>query len=158
MRDYTPPGQEPTDALTTNLLAGLATRDLNRLIRYWYLAEWKHAIITGQPITTHQFRRAHTGANEQILEAALARADFPRSWLARARLPRTARAAVNHVLRVCNPMRPSELDRLVRSTHPYLTLDTGDPIDFPRLAREYQEYLKDTGLSATGQAPKLEVA
>lgn len=162
MRHVTTPAERPPaspiDPLTLNLLASLGARELNRLVRYWYLAEWKHAIATGRPITNQPFRRAHASANEQIIEAALARADYPRSWLARARLPRSARAAVNHVLRTCNPMRPSELDRLVRSTHPYLVLDTGDPIDFVRLAREYQEFLKDTGLSAPGQAPKLGVA
>lgn len=153
------PGKPVTlEPLTTNLLASLATRELNRLLRYWYLAEWKHAIATGRPITNQPFRRAHTSANEKIIEAALERKDFPRSRLARARLPRTARAAVNHVLRTCNPMPPSELDRLVRSTHPYLTLDTGDPIDFIRLAREYQQFRQETNLDTPGQAPKLEVA
>lgn len=157
MRDATTPAErepaDPIDPLTLDLLASLNTRDPHRLIRYWYLAEWKHAITTGKPITTHQFRRGHTSANEQTIEAALERTDYPRSWLARARLPRTTRAAVNHVLRVCNPMRPSELDRLVRSTHPYLTLNTGDPIDFQRLAREYTQFRDETGLNEQKNAP-----
>lgn len=126
MRHVTTPAERPPASRKP-------ARELNRLVRYWYLAEWKHAIATGRPITNQPFRRAHTSANEHIIEAALARNDFPRSWLARARLPRTAWAAVNHVRRTCNLMRPSELDRLVRSTHPYLTLSTGDPINFPIL-------------------------
>lgn len=50
-------------------------------------------------------------------------------------------------------MRPSELDRLVRSTHPYLTLNTGDPIDFQRLALEYAQFRNETGLNQRREAP-----
>lgn len=157
MRDFTPPGQEPTDPLTLNLLAGLATRDLSRLRHYWYLAEWKHAITTGQPITQQAFRRSLTGPLEQVIEAAL-EDGLPLPRLARARLPKSARAAVAHVRRTCNPMRARELDFLVRCTYPYLTLNPGDLIDFPRQATAYREYLERTGLAAPGEARTLEVA
>lgn len=161
MREKTSPEGEqksPLDPLTRDLLASLNTTDPNRLRHYWYLAEWKHAIATGKPITQQAFRRANTSTIEQIIETALEQNGLPAAWLARARLPRTARAAVLHVTRTCDPMRPSELERLVRSTHPYLTLNTGDPIDFPRLANENKQFRHETGLSAPDQAPPLEVA
>lgn len=158
MRHATPPaGREPTDPLTLNLLAGLATRDLSRLRHYWYLAEWKHAITTGQPITQQAFRRNLTGPIEQIIEAALENG-LPLPRLARTRLPKSARAAVAHVRRTCNPMRARELDFLVRCTYPYLTLNPGDLIDFPRQATAYREYLERTGLAAPGEARTLKVA
>jgi len=128
MREKNSPVREqksPLDPLTKDLLASLNTTDPNRLRHYWYLAEWKHAITTGKPITQQAFRRANTSAIEQIIEIALEQGGLPPSWLARARLPRTARAAVNHVVRTCDPMRHSGGPRLLDSSSWFLSSSTG---------------------------------
>lgn len=128
-----------------DLLAALnPIASVRRLTLYWWLAEWKHTLEFGRPITDQPFYANDLYEAERIVQEFLTerRGRLVQRVLryhARRRLPATALAAIDHVRNTCDADTLSEVDRLVRSTHPHLTLERGTPIDLPQQALEYRQ-------------------
>lgn len=136
------------------LLAALnPIASVRRLTLYWWLAEWKHTLEFGRPITDQPFYAKDLYEAERIVQAFLDQ--HPRRltqramrYRARRRLPVSVRDVIDYVHGTCNTLPISEVDRLVRSTHPHNTLERGTPIDLQEQAVAYHQALHEAAHAA----------
>lgn len=123
---------------------GLA-EDHRPLMAALYLADWKHAIDHGAPIT--QVDWAFHGTTLAAVNAATEdHGDIQTEGLSD-----TERAAADHVVATMAGKHLSAFHRLVISTWPAITQPAGQALDLSRLAREYRAHQAARDTQATAQ-------
>lgn len=111
-----------------------------RLQAALYLADWRHTIEEGTPITSVAWAFHHHGTMLTPKQAASRPSPAVHRWLAPllAPLTTTERQAADHVIASLSGKSSAWLDHLVTSTYPAITQACGSPLDLPRLAEAYR--------------------
>lgn len=118
------------------ILLRLKRLDMWRAVNLCYLADWRHVLTTGCPISNADWHFGSWGLEVRTLFSSWhfvhEEVDVLPSW----------QAAIDHVFKHCRADGPGSLLQLVYSTYPIMHSDKNSDLDLVQMSLFYKELLK----------------